>query len=216
MSRFLGWYGTTYNKWPYTLAFITCYIKGSIADCVTQSKFENYGRCDLNNDEYKNKYWFNKMDWKRNIKFSLWSAIYCGSIQHYLYNILYPSIFIGHSLKISLYKSMCDSFICAPFFSMPLYFTCKAIFLGDSWKDGINNYKQETWIIMKNYWKIWLPVITLVLFLVPLEFRIATIGCVSLLWLMILSWLSPYTHNKMKYFDEDNNNNNNNNDIVQY
>ena len=139
----------------------------------------------------KDKYWFQKMDWKRNIKFSLWSGIYCGSIQHYLYNILYPSIFIGNSLRVSIYKSMTDSFICAPFFSMPLYFACKAIFLGDSWKDGINNYKNEIWGVLKAYWKIWLPVITLVMFFIPLEFRIATVGAISLLWLMILSYLSP-------------------------
>merc|ERR1712228_101741 len=194
MSRFVRFYGSAYNKWPYNLAFITCYIKGSIADCITQSKVENYKRSKISVDE--NDFWFNKIDWKRNAKFSFWSGLYCGSIQHYLYNVLYPSIFIGHSLRISLYKSMTDSFIAAPFFSMPFYFACKAVFLGQSWKDGIENYKNEMWKIMSADWKIWLPVITLVMFIIPVPFRIITIGTVSLLWLTLLSYLSPYIQNE--------------------
>eukprot|EP01084_Bolivina_argentea_P209940 357500_1 len=199
--NFLRWYGSMYTNFPYRIlivimAFGTCFVKGCIADCVTQSKLENYGR---NIDNKNNsRYWFSKIDWKRNVKFGIWSGLYCGSIQHHLYNVLYPSIFIGHSFRVSLYKSMTDNFITNPFFGFPLYFSCKAIFLGQSWKDGLKNYKNEIGNVIKTYWSIWLPTITLVLFIVPVPFRIATVGCVSLLWLTILSYLSPYTPNEME------------------
>ena len=196
MARFVRFYGSAYNKWPYSIAFITCYIKVSIADCVTQSKVENYQRSKEKIDDDNEGYWFNKIDWKRNAKFAFWSGLYCGSIQHYFYNILYPSIFIGNSLKMSLYKSMTDSFITAPFVGMTFYYGCKSFLSGQSFKEGMQNYRDEFWNVMSAYWKIWLPVITLVMFVVPVPFRIITIGSVSLLWLMILSHLSPCIENE--------------------
>ena len=195
MSRFLRWYGSTYTKWPYILSFMTCYVKGSIADCIAQSKLENYGRSGLQKED-EDRYWFHKVDWKRNFKFSIWSGLYCGSIQHHLYNVLYPSIFIGHSLRASLYKSLTDSFIMAPFVATPSYFVCKAVFLGQTWKRGIANYKDEMWTVLRCHWLLWIPVIAAVMFFVPEPFRIATVGSVSLLWLTVLSFLSPYTHSQ--------------------
>eukprot|EP01084_Bolivina_argentea_P278702 476249_1 len=198
MARFLRWYSSTYTKWPYGLAFLTCYIKGSGADIITQSCVENYQRSPNKNT---NDYWFKRIDWSRNMKFAAWSGLYCGSIQHYLYNILYPSLFIGSSLKISIYKSIFDNFVIAPFLLMPIYFACKAFFLGDTFKTGFNNYTNDVWDIMKTYWKIWVPVVTLVFIFIPPNFRVVTVASVSFLWLIILSFLSPVTHQQLENMD---------------
>ena len=83
MAAFYGFYGRAYRAMPYSIAFLTCYIKGTIADSITQSV-----EVKMHTTQHMNPK-FDKFDILRNIRFSLYSGIYCGSIQHFIYNIFY-------------------------------------------------------------------------------------------------------------------------------
>lgn len=70
LSALLRGYSDAYSQSPYRAAFFTCLFKGAIADCVAQIQIE---RRDT-------------LDTRRTLLFSLWSAAYCGSCQHYIFN----------------------------------------------------------------------------------------------------------------------------------
>ena len=184
MKSFLGWYSKWYDKIPYTAAFITCYIKGTLADGITQTSTNG------------------NIDMARNIRFSIWSGGYCGCIQHYIYNILYQRIFPIHSIRNTIFKTLIDNGFTMPFFSLPQYCVFKSWLLGDkNWfQQGITNYRNELWGVMKYYWRVWL-IGTFIALSLPIQFRILTIGCISLGWLMILSAISPMSDHENKTND---------------
>ena len=65
---------------PLSTAFVTCLVKGSASDLVAQCPVEG-------------KTFPSEVDWARNARFSLFSAVYLGCGQHFIYNRLYTSLF---------------------------------------------------------------------------------------------------------------------------
>ena len=170
------------------MAFGTCFVKGSISDGITQTKLEK--QCDDNNNAI--------LDYKRNMRFATWSGAYCGCIQHWVYNIFYGRLFPGTSI---LSRALCTAFDCtihAPMFYFPSYYISKSLMTGGTANDGLNEYINNKWDILIPYWRIWIPTIFAVMFFIPFEFRVITIGLVSLFWLILLSYMVP-----MKDKDED-------------
>ena len=235
MRWFINWYGKTYKIWPYSLAFATCYFKGTIADAFAQTQLEkrttasdksnimlnttaeletlgNYNseltivNTSLNVGTNNNLNLVPKrcnnnlnFDISRNWRFALWSGLYCGSFQHYLYNIFYPRFIPGTCAKRTLIRSLCDNFIHGPLVSTPIYFAFKGFLLYGSCIKGLHNYWIEKWDIMIPYWKFWIPSMFIIMYLLPFEFRILGIGCASLFWMIIFSWLSPMQDNSAGY-----------------
>jgi hypothetical protein len=70
MRSLLHAYSEAYRRVPYRAAFATCLVKGAIADGVAQIQVEKRDRLDS----------------RRTMLFALWSAAYCGSCQHYIFN----------------------------------------------------------------------------------------------------------------------------------
>ena len=71
----------------------------------------------------------------------------------------------------------------------------KSTFLGGTPIDGLKKYfYEEKWNVLVPYWKVWLPVMLCIFYVIPYEFRVMTIGAVSLLWLVLLSYISPMIH----------------------
>ena len=70
MRSLLHAYSEAYRRVPYRAAFATCLVKGAIADGVAQIQVEKRDRLDA----------------RRTMLFALWSAAYCGSCQHYIFN----------------------------------------------------------------------------------------------------------------------------------
>ena len=175
MSKFIGWYSSTYRKWPYSLAFATCFFKGSLSDSITQTKIEQ------NSD----------FDWKRNGRFAVFSGAYCGSVQHFIYNVFYQRLFPVITPWNRIGVTLIDCFGHVPCVFFPNYYMFRSLILGGSPVDGLSNYWNEKWAVLSAYWKLWIPAMFCIMSFVPYEFRILSIGGVSIVWLAILSYLAP-------------------------
>ena len=99
----------------------------------------------------------NELDIKRNFRFSFWSGMYCGCVQHYIYNVFYSRLFRIDRLYTRIGKTMLDNCVTTPFFAMPIYFISKSLMLNNGIINGFNEYKNDVLSIMKTYWKIWFP-----------------------------------------------------------
>jgi protein Mpv17 len=179
------------RRWPYTVAFATCYVKGSAADGVAQLVLERRTLADT--DEA------NRFNWRRNCAFALFSGAYLGCGQHVVYNVLFTRWFgPAQTIAVGLKKSAADSLWHVPFLYLPLYYAFEhPMIYGGTPLDGLRRYflgadggKPEIIDTCVNYWKIW-PLFHFVNFtLTPLELRISTIACVSFAWLVVLSSIS--------------------------
>ena len=192
MKRFFQWYSRTYRVLPFSTAFVTCYLKGSVADAITQTKLEskssNFGEVRNNGN------WFDRIDWMRNWRFSMFSGLYCGCIHHLIYNLLYSALFPASTWTSAIIKTVVDSFVHIPFSYFPVYFAMKSMFLGKSPLDGLKSYwYDEIWTVLPIYWKVWIPVLVFLFYFIPYELRVGTIAALSLFWLILLSYLSPMT-----------------------
>ena len=179
MSRLKRWYSECYVKWPYIMAFGTCVCKGSISDNITQTKLEQNSKSQ------------NEFDWKRNVRFSVWSGLYCGSFQHLVYNVFYSRLFPVITPMNRIAVTIVDCFGHVPFVAMPNYYIFRSLILGGSAVDGVYDYWNEKWNVLSAYWKLWIPAMFCIMSFVPYEFRILSIGVVSIVWLAILSYLAP-------------------------
>jgi len=179
MSRFGRWYAKTYKNVPYIMAFGTCFVKGSLADGVTQTKIE----------EPRNG--ARKFNMKRNVRFATWSGAYCGGVQHFVYNVLYSRLFPGTHLAHRVSATLVDTAIHGPMIYLPTYYISKSYLTGGTATDGLNEYSGNLRDIVISYWKVWCPTVLVTMTIMPMEFRILFISGVSLFWLMLLSYKAP-------------------------
>lgn len=160
------------------MAFGTCFIKGSISDGVTQTKIEKRS-ADKG------------VDLKRNVRFAAWSGAYCGSIQHFVYNVLYLRMFPSTHIASRLLCTSFDTLVHGPWVYLPTYYVCKSLLTGGKAKDGLAEFTDNWWDIVTAYWKVWFPSVLITMTVIPMQFRILFISGVSLFWLMLLSYKAP-------------------------
>ena len=109
LSSPLQWYRHTSVAAPLTTAFATCLLKGSASDLVAQVQVE---KCE-------------RVDWRRNAAFALFSGAYLGIGQHAIYNVAFTRIFgTGTDLLTGLKKVIADSLVHVPLIYLPLYYPC--------------------------------------------------------------------------------------------
>lgn len=202
------------------MAFLTCYTKGSAADVVTQTQVETrldkednktqlqgiQNTCTTNHTVEKVSNRMNpnlqtkSIDCARNARFALFSGLWCGCAQHWVYNIFYPCLIPSTTVYGSMAKVLVDNFMYVPGIYFPVYYTFKSLFLSDMQiSDGIKSYWNEKWTVLPAYWKVCLPAVFIIFHFVPMEFRIASIAGLGFVWLCVLSFLSPMTENKDNY-----------------
>jgi hypothetical protein len=153
---------------PLTTAFATCLLKGSASDLVAQVQVE---KCE-------------RVDWRRNAAFALFSGAYLGIGQHAIYNVAFTRIFgTGTDLLTGLKKVIADSLVHVPLIYLPLYYPCvprppppaptpcswralpcalraadKALVLGEgSAYEGLLRYRADVYDVMTTYWSMWPP-----------------------------------------------------------
>jgi len=174
----LGRYGEWSAAQPWTSAFVTCTVKGSIADALAQIVMEEKAVTDI--DVY------------RNGLFAFYGGWYCGLAQHFIYNIVYTRLF-GSSTGIlnALRKIAFDSVVHVPFVVFPVFYAYKGYFYDRiGLEGGLRKYKDEAKDMILNYYKVWIPANLAVFTVVPVRFRIGFIATTSLGWLTLSSFLT--------------------------
>ena len=194
----LAAYSAAYRRLPLTVAFATCFLKGSAADCVTQlvtrrttpAPADDAARWDL--------------DWSRNLAFATWSGAYLGSWQHVLFNVLYGTFdrrFRSSKALAAGAKVVFDNFVHLPFLYFPLYYVSQPVLRGEASRDGgtsMQEAMQEGWANYKKHGyetvvsglSLWIPVSTVNFYLVPPPLRVGFMAVVSFGWLTVLSFIS--------------------------
>ena len=175
MRAILHAYSQAYLRHPYRAAFFTALVKGSIADGVAQLQVEQRGSLDI----------------RRNVLFSTWSAAYCGSAQHFIFNRLFSRAFgEGTGVAVALTKASADSFIATPLLGIPIYYACKPLIEQGEFRpiDGLKEYAE---IFCDFYFKpamVWIPAHLLTFSVIPQQLRILWTASVSLGWLSFVSY----------------------------
>jgi len=132
LRRGLDAYTRMSNARPWSVAFGTCWVKGCIADAVSQLVVERGQHPE-------------GFDTRRNLVFGAYGGWYCGLVQHGIYNHLYTRL-LGSSTSIvnALRKVALDSVVHVPFVVFPVYYAYKHTFYdGDGASAGLRLYASE-------------------------------------------------------------------------
>ena len=168
---------------PYQAAVLTCGVKASLSDTISQRSEISKQTSGVSKQPYC---------FSRNTAFILYGALYQGATQHLIYNSVYPQIFgSGTDLSTVAAKVLCDQLIHAPLVALPVAYLVKAaIFqvpLGDAMQRYVADARRD---LLWRYWAIWTPAQCLTFSVVPEHLRIPFIALVSFFWLIILSNIS--------------------------
>lgn len=160
---------------------MTCLFKGCASDAVAQLQVEKR----------------EKMDWRRNAGFALFSGAYLGIGQHLIYNVAFTRIFgRGTDIVTGMKKVVADSTVHVPMIYLPLYYPFKFIVLGEGTAyEGLLRYKADAYDVMTTYWSAWPAVHFISFTYMPQELRIGFVASVSFVWLVYLSYASHKDHN---------------------
>eukprot|EP00929_Paragymnodinium_shiwhaense_P028778 TRINITY_DN16611_c0_g2_i1.p1 TRINITY_DN16611_c0_g2~~TRINITY_DN16611_c0_g2_i1.p1 ORF type:complete len:230 (-),score=51.19 TRINITY_DN16611_c0_g2_i1:418-1107(-) len=187
-NRFISAYSSASKAWPLTIAFGTCWLKGSASDAVTQKVIEKKQH----------------IDWRRNIAFATFSGAYLGCGQHVIYNILFTRWFgTAQTIAVSARKVLMDAFWHVPMLYLPLYYAFEDTILREGPLSGLRRYSEEWLDCMKPYWCIFSGFHFCNFILTPPELRIAAIAGVSFIWLIVLSYVSHKAYEQEKIHKED-------------
>jgi len=168
-------YASASRSCPLTVAFVTCWLKGTVSDLVTQTLVEGKDRVDL----------------KRNFAFAAFSGAYLGCGQHYVFNVVMTHLFgEGCDWKTALKKTAAEVFCHEPLVVLPLYYVFEDTVLGGGVIHGLKRYSTEWLDCMKPYVSIWTFFHLFNFSITPPELRIGLVACVSFVWLIILSYVS--------------------------
>ena len=170
---------------PYGAAAITCGFKASTADLVAQKR--QFNKRDHTADQH------NEPDWRRNVAFTLYGAIYQGMAQEFIYNHLYPTFFgAGTSVGIVLSKVLFDLLIQTTLLTLPIAYLIKAMIYQYSPREAFRRYLDDVKNhgLLKKYFLLWGPVQCITFSIIPVHYRVTFIACVSFFWLIILSTIA--------------------------
>eukprot|EP01083_Nonionella_stella_P016285 45514_1 len=200
-TRLKEWYRVGYLRRPYRFAFATMYVKSTIADIISQNvlekiishkrKAKHAGKSGFEINEGVENEVKNKFDFKRMIRFGSWGGLYCGFVEHWIYNVQFTKLWPQPVLMSAFKKMLCDLLIHTPFLYFPVYYVTKSLILGGTVMNGLRKYKTECLTVNIECAKFVIPVQLCVFYLVPIPFRLITMGFVGLFWMSYLSFLSP-------------------------
>jgi protein Mpv17 len=203
---------TFFQSQPYVSAFVTCSLKAGTADFFAQSRPQllNNGADNADADEeciIDNPLPAKEsLDLARNAAFIVYGGIYQGLFQEYLYGTLFP-IWFGDdgSLHTVVASVMVDQFFFAPVTCLPCAYIIKSFIMNDdelSLQTGqatvqraLDKYIEDVTRrgLLFKFWALWIPVQTLTFSVIPGQYRILFIACVSFFWMFILSAVSSET-----------------------
>ena len=89
---FIQYYRAASAAAPLSVAFATCFLKGSGSDLTAQTMVEKRSLSEVN--------------WRRNVAFAAFSGAYLGIGQHYIYNILFTRWFSARTDLLTTTKKV--------------------------------------------------------------------------------------------------------------
>lgn len=172
-----------YQTQPYQAAFLTCSVKASAADFLTQKR-----TLDSEREEQSS------VDIQRNVAFLVYGGLYQGICQEFIFGTLFPKIFGTDTSLYSVIEQVAmDMLVLTPLLCLPAAYLVKASMSeGESFQQGLEkywNHVQQEGLLVK-YWMLWVPVQSITFSVCPLHLRIPFIAAVSFVWLQILSFIS--------------------------
>ena len=186
---------TFWKTQPYLAAGITCGIKASAADFVAQKRhFKLRDQKQTAAVEIKTS--DETMDYRRNLAFLLYGAVYQGMTQEFVYNHLYPKWFgFGTSPVIVLTKVLFDLLIQTTLVTLPIAYLTKAVIYRYSFREAMRRYVDDIVRhgLLTKYFFLWGPVQCLTFSIVPEHLRVTFIALVSFFWLIVLSTIASRT-----------------------
>ena len=89
--------------------------------------------------------------------------------------------------KRNVSRVLFDNFVHVPLLYFPVYFSYNALCFNKSPTTAVINYATEGKGILLDYYKIWLPVSTVVISVIPPHLKIATFATFDIFWMTYLS-----------------------------
>jgi len=146
-----------------------------------------------------------KIDWSRNMTFSLFGLVYLGGWQYYLYCKIFPKLFPGASRFATMSirqklqdktgqmnaigQILMDQFVHHPWMYFPCFYMLKQMMNGNDAHSGLMMYKENIMEDLMALWKIWIPAMTFNFIFCPMWMRIPLVATTSLGWTMIISYM---------------------------
>lgn len=175
VSEPLRWYSEASKAAPLSVAFATCFVKGSAADALSQFVIEKSEALHV----------------RRNAAFATFSGAYLGIGQHFVYNEVFTRAFgPGRDARTALAKVAADSLVHVPVVYLPLYFAFEYSVLSDGPLEGLKRYSVDAPQVLSAYWSLWPPLHFVSFTVVPPQLRIGFVATVSFVWLTYLSFAS--------------------------
>jgi len=179
---------TLWRNHPYAAAALICGVKASAADLFAQGRqIQKEEDIDLDFAEIVNI--GEKADFRRNIAYIIYGALYQGVAQEYIYNHLYPLMFgAGRDFRTIICKVSFDLLVQAPFLTLPIAYASNALIYRYSLKKGFRRYLNDIKKhgLLVKFFALWGPVQTITFRFIPQHLRISFIAFVSFFWLIIL------------------------------
>ena len=208
-----------YRTAPLESAFLTCGIKGSLADAIAQkldkphhdvddynvekttktnnsvrSRSDSLSMYDEEQDERQEETTF---DASRNLAYVIYGGLYTGIAQHFIYNEIFPQIFGDDPTPLTVLSEVAaNALIVGPMLGLPVAYLTKALVLhptdGNPLAEGLKRYAEDVQLkgLLLKYWALWVPVQAITFAYVPEHLRITFMAFVSFFWFVILSVVS--------------------------
>ena len=188
VSTTVSYIDNFYRSMPMQSAFLTCGLKGSVADALAQ---RINGCC--NESVEGDKTGLNQFSIERNLAYVIYGGLYTGIAQHVLLNELFPLVFgTDQSLNTGIVEVLANNFVIGPLISLPVMYLTKAIVCNYSLEEGMKKYIDDVQHngLLAKYWALWVPVQGITFGVVPEHLRVLFMASVSFFWFIILSLVS--------------------------
>ena len=168
---------TFYQTAPVQAAFVTCGLKASLSDTISQKTVEKV--CAVTGEVTEHRFCFS-----RNAAFVLYGGLYQGVTQHFIFNEIYPVIFgVGTDLATVASKVAFDQLVLTPFLCLPVAYVVKSLVFRYPIQEALAKYVADARKdLLLKYWAIWTPTQCLTFSVIPEHLRIPFIALVSFFW----------------------------------
>mmetsp|Transcript_75590 Transcript_75590/g.173025 ORF Transcript_75590/g.173025 Transcript_75590/m.173025 type:complete len:196 (+) Transcript_75590:88-675(+) len=167
------WHAANSRRAPVLTGFATCFTAGCCADTAIQS---------LNGSQ---------LDYKRSLKFAIFTGCYGGVACHYIYVVAFGKLLgEGSGAATVLAKVALDQFVHCPFIYAPVFYIYHSLANAGTVAEGMERWRNEGMDMMKACWGLYIPFQLANFSVVPRDSRIAALCVCNGIWMLMLACFS--------------------------